>query len=154
MELLISTSSLWHLNVKRTLEGAVFDLKEWISRGGVSGTLSERWVQTGDLLFLPHFPSWVGRSCPFWSDLFRVPHFVTQITKLNKSLVCDLLFLGTLRCSLGLGSRVSASQSQYSKALYIQRERSSCSSPQSSCTEKLVQARPFTKKAFYLKERF
>ena len=99
------------------------DLKEWISRGGVSGTLSERWVQTGDLLFLPHFPSWVGRSCLYWRDLFRVPSFVTQMTKVNKSLVCDLLFLGTLRGSLGLGSRVAARQSQYSKVLHIQRER-------------------------------
>lgn len=129
MELLISTSAFWHLTVKRTLEGAVVDLKEWISRGGVSGTLSERWVQTGDLLFLPHFPSWVGRSCLFWRDLFRVPPFVTQITKVNKSLVCDLLFLGTLRGSLGLGSRVAARQSQYSKVLHIQRERSSRYSP-------------------------
>lgn len=128
LELPISTLSLWHLNVKGTLEGAVCDLKERISRGGVSGTLSERWVQTCNLLFLPHFPSWVGRSCSFWSDLFRVPHFITQITKVNKSLVCDLLFLGTLIGSLGLASGVAASQSQYSKALQIQRERSSFSS--------------------------
>lgn len=41
----------------------MFEQKDWVSSGGVSGTMRDRWVQTGDFVhFLFHFPYCVDRQ--------------------------------------------------------------------------------------------
>lgn len=97
----------------------MFDLKEWWRFWHFEGKVS---IEINLLFFPLHFPCWV--EC---RDTFQRPPSPQKIPlipsmKGDRSLVCDLFFLGALIGSALLGSRVIASQSQASKAPHIQGE--------------------------------